>query len=184
MIESELSQEEIISLVKENLAFLKKENNVSNFFVELKKLGFSAIKHLSFISPFLNKKSKQYQEDAIRIGVQLELADMLFRQGATVKEVAMQTNINEALLAALLRSYYKELPPSLLQYKLMQFRLYELILQNKAFLENYVFKDLKNGGKELSQGVLSSLQDMLLSNVEDRMFLDNVANTRDNEIDG
>ncbi len=181
-MKNEPSQEEIINLVKENLAFLKKENNISNFFIELKKLGFSALKHLSYISPFLKKKSKQYKEQAIRIGVQLELADSMFRQGATVKEVLLQTDINEALLATLLRTYYNELPKSVLQYKLMQFRLYELILQNKAFLQNYVLKDLKNSGKELSQGVLSSLQDMLLSNIEDRILLDNIANSRD-EID-
>lgn len=170
-----ISDEEILNLVKENLNFLRKENNISNFFLELKKLGFSAIRHISFIAPFLDKKSKQYKEEAVRIGVQLELADHLFRQGATVKEVFLQTNINDALLAALLRTYYAELPKSVLQYKLMQFRLYELILQNKAFLENYVFKDLKNGGKELSNGILSSMQDMLLSNIDDRIFLDSVA---------
>ncbi len=180
---NEPNQEEVINLVKESLLFLKKENNITNFFIELKKLGFSAIKHLSYISPFINKKSQHYKEESIKIGVQLELADSLFRQGATVKEVLAQTDINEALLATLLRSYYKELPQSLLQFKLMQFRLYELILQNKAFLENYVLKDLKNSGKELSQGILSSMQDLLLSNIEDRMFLDNVANSRNNEID-
>ena len=80
-------------------------------------------------------------------------------------------------MATLLRSYYKELPKSLLQYKLMQHRLYELILQNKAFLENYVLKDLKNSGKELSQGILSSLQDMALGNIEDRVLLDHIANS-------
>lgn len=180
---NEPSQEEIINLVKENLSFLKKENNINNFFVELRKMGFSALKHLSFISPFLNKKSKKYREEAIRIGVQLELADALFRKGATVNEVFVQTDINEALLACLLRTYYNELPKSVLQYKLMQFRLYELILQNKAFLENYVLKDVKNSGKELAQGILSSMQDLLLSNTEDRMFLDNIANKRDNNID-
>ncbi len=179
---TEPSQEEVINLVKESLSFLKKENNITHFFIELKKLGFSAIKHLSYIAPFLNKKSKQYKEDAIKIGVQLELADSLFRQGATVKEVFLQTGINEALMATLLRTYYNELPKSVLQYKLMQFRQYELILQNKAFLENYVLKDLKNSGKELSQGILSSLLDMVLSNQEDRMFLDNIAN-RNDEID-
>lgn len=178
-LDQELTQEEIIGLVKESLAFIKKDNDISSFFLELKKLGFSSLKHLSFVSPFLNKKSKKYQEEAITVCVQLELADALFRQGATVKEVLMQTDINEALQAALLRSYYKELPASLLQFKLMQFRLYELILQNKAFLENYVFKDLKNGGKELAQGLMSSMQDLLLSNLEDRMQLDHLANKGD-----
>ncbi len=176
---TEPTQEEIIDLVKENLAFLKKEHNIKNFFLELKKLGFSSIKHLSFISPFIDKKSPHYKEEIIKIGVQLELADALFRQGATVKEVTAQTSINQALLAALLRTYYQELPKSVLQYKLMQVRLYELILQNKAFLQNYVFKDLKNGGKELAQGILSSMQDMLLSNIEDKMLLDAIANSRD-----
>lgn len=174
--EFDLTQEEILNLVKENLSFIKKENNIQNFFLELKKLRFSALKHLSFIAPFIDRRTKQYKEEAVKLSVQLELADSLFRQGATVKEVLVQTRINTALLSALLRTYYKELPKSLLQFKLMQFRLYELILQNKAFLENYVLKDLKQNGKILSQGILSSMHDMLLANVEDKMFLDQIAN--------
>jgi len=175
-----LTDEETIEFIRDSLQFLKKDFNLRNFFLELKRNGHSALKHLSFVAPHVraNKKTKkQYKKELIQRIVQLELADTLFRSGATAHEVIRETKVPEVILAALLRSYYKELPASLLQFKLMQYRLFQLVQQNKLFLEKYVLPDLQKHGKAMANGLLSTMLDVVLGNAEDRVFLDSLANS-------
>lgn len=175
----DLSDSEVINFIKDSLIFLKKDFNIKNFFLELKKNGYSALKHMAFVAPFVSKKYKNQNskdQDFIKKIVQLELADVLFRQGATSEEVTKQTNISKEIMAALMRGYYQELPKPILMYKLMQFRLFELIQLNKLFLEQYVLPELSGNRKSLANAALSTIMDMVLANVEDKAALDRLAN--------
>ncbi len=180
--QNDMTPEELIEFIKESLQFLKKDFNLKNFFLELKNNGYSALKHMSFVAPYLtNKNTKLKEKEAIKKIIQMELADTLFRQGATASEVVKQTSIPPEILAALLRSYYQELPQSLIQFKLMQYRLYQLIQQNKLFMETYVLPDLAKHGKLMAQGVLSTMMDLVLGNAEDRVLAEAMANSLEKE---
>ncbi len=181
IIPEQLEPDELIEFIKDSLQFLKKDFNLKNFFIELKRNGYSALKHLSHVAPYLKNKASLKDKEIIRKIVQLELADTLFRQGATAQEVLKETGIQVELLAGLLRSYYAELPQSLIQFKLMQYRLLQLIQQNKLFLESYVLPDLAAHGKLMAVGVLSTLTDMVLGNADDRVFMDAMANKMDKD---
>lgn len=171
--EEKLSNEEIINLIKDNLSFLKQSNNYKNFLLQLKKNKFSLINHFKFVNELVKKTPKQKREEKlVKLMLQAELADMMFRAGATIVEVIEELNIPKPVLSYLLRSYYNELPKEILQYKVMQYRLYQVITGLKEFVTAFVDPKLNQNQSVLANGILSSMIDMVTATSKEKAMLD------------
>jgi hypothetical protein len=170
---TELTQEEIINIVKDNLSFLKQSHTYKNFLLQLKKNKFSLISHFKFVNELVKKTPKQKREEKlVKLMLQAELADMMFRAGATIVEVIEELNIPKPVLSYLLRSYYNELPKEILQYKVMQYRLYQVITGLKEFVTAFVDPKLNANQSVLANGILSSMIDMVTATSKEKAMLD------------
>ncbi len=174
--EEPISDDEIINIIKENLSFLQKKPTLKNFLIQLKRKNFKAIQHFKYIRPMMSPKMlKNIESDAGKVMALLtrvELADNMFRSGATVDEVYRELKLPKTLMAYLLRSYYVEAPKELIQFKLLQYRLYGIMNDMKSFFVSVVNPALKVQQKTLINGILSSMIDMASTSSQERNMLD------------
>ncbi len=171
-----LTQDEIINLIKDSLYHLRQKKTYKNFLLQLRKNKFSLISHFKFVNTLLTKAQKSSKqkrdEKLVKLMLQAELADMMFRAGATVTEVIRELHIPKPILSYLLRTYYNELPKEILQYKILQYRLYQTIVGLKDFVKNFVDPKLNKNQSVLANGIMNTMIDMVTATNKEKEMID------------
>ena len=162
------SEEELLEIISNELTVQNKVFSLKNFIKEVKKLNYKALPHFALAKRYVSKQKKKSIDtetaQILKVVTQIELAEMLLNQGATIKEVKVQTAIPKELLILLYKQYYNKMNVNLLRYRLIQYNMLKLAKMQQVFFEESVIPLLKDKDKLFVEGLLDSYVDFFHTN--------------------
>jgi hypothetical protein len=182
-IDNNITDEELIAICSEELILERKKVNLKNFILKVKELNYKALphfkfakKHLSRITKFQYFKNNQQINRLIKLVSQMELAEYLLHQGATIQEIKAQTDISSELLAAVIRKNYDRIPKEILRFRLINYRILKLAKLQELFFKQTILPLVSQQDKTLALSLLSTFEDLVKMEVKERVSLEKKLN--------
>lgn len=174
----DIADEELIRITSEEILLERKPYDLKNFILKIKELNYKALPHFAFAKKHLSKIAKarfirknQTINNLIKLVTQLELADYLLNQGASLKEIKKQTDIPNELLVSIIKKNYKNIPKEILRFRLINYRILKLAkLQEEAFKS--LLPLLSKSDKLLAITLLKDFEDLIKSETKERAKLE------------
>lgn len=182
-IDNNITDEELIAICSEEIILERKKVNLKNFILKVKELNYKALphfkfakKHLSRIAKFKYFKNNQQIVRLIKLITQMELAEYLLHQGATVAEIRQQTGVTSELLAVIIRKNYDRIPKEILRFRLINYRILKLAKLQEIFFKQTIMPLLSKQDGQLAANLLSSFEDLVKMEIKERALLENKLN--------
>lgn len=158
--------DELLTIISQEILVQNKEFNLKNFIIELKKLNYSALKHFSTASKYLNKIHKKHRSNnptnkILELTCRLEIAEMLMNQGATIEEIKRQSGLSDELMTLLFKQYYAKIDINLLRHRLIMYYINKIIKLQSIFFKEAALPLLEDKNKLYAETLLSSFTDMM-----------------------
>ncbi len=172
-IDNDITDAELLAICNEEIILERKEYNLKNFILKIKELNYKVLphfkyakKHLSNIAKFRYFKNNQYINQLIKLITQMELAEYLLNQGATLEEIKHETDVPNELLAMIIKKNYSNIPKDILKLAKLQ----------ELFFKQTILPLLQTNDKLLAAGLLKSFEDLIKMDVKERTFLESKLN--------
>ncbi len=182
-IDNDITDAELLAICNEEIILERKEYNLKNFILKIKELNYKVLphfkyakKHLSNIAKFRYFKNNQYINQLIKLITQMELAEYLLNQGATLEEIKHETDVPNELLAMIIKKNYSNIPKDILRFRLINYRILKLAKLQELFFKQTILPLLQTNDKLLAAGLLKSFEDLIKMDVKERTFLESKLN--------
>ena len=178
-IDNNITDEELIAICSEEILLERKEYNLHNFILKVKKLNYQALPHFKYIKKHLSKitqfkffKKNQNIRRLVKYIAKMELAEYLLQQGATIEEIKNQTDIEGELLALVIKKNYSNIPKEILRFRLLNYRILKLAKMQEIIFKETVIPLLQKQDSSMAYNLLKSFEDLTMSSVRDRLSIE------------
>ncbi len=185
-IDNNITDEELVAICSDEIILERKEYNLKNFVLKIKSLKYKALPHFKFAKKQLSRMTKfkyfkenEYAARLMKLITQMELAEYLLHQGATVTEVKRETDISNELLGAVIRANYAFIPKDILRFRLINYRILKLAKLQELFFKETILPMLSKNDMVMANNLLQSFEDLIKSEAKERLILENKLNERD-----
>lgn len=182
-IDNNITDEELIAICSEEILLERKPYNLKNFILKIKQLNYKALphfkfakKHLSRMTKFKYFKNNQYITRLVKIITQMELAEYLLHNGATIKEIKTETGIQNELLSAIIRKNYDRIPKEILRFRLINYRILKLAKLQEIYLKKTLLPMLSQSDSIMAVNLLRSFEDLVKMETKERLSLEKQLN--------
>ncbi len=179
-IDNNITNEEIVAIVSEEIILERKEFNLKSFILKMKALRFNALPHFKFAKKYakssFSKLSEPTMSRIVKFTTQMELAQYLMSQGATVQEIKQQTAIPNDLLAAMIKSSYVSVPKDILRFRLINYRLLKIAKMQETFFKETIMPMLSAQDNQMAANLLKAFEDLVKMETTERAALEQKLN--------
>lgn len=182
-IDNDITDEELIKICSEEVLLERKPYNLKNFVLKVKQLNYKALPHFKFAKKYLSRmvkfkyfKNNQYINRLIKTVTQMELAEYLLHNGATIQEIKTETAIPDELLSAIIRKNYNRIPKEILRFRLINYRILKLAKLQEIYFKKAILPMLSQSDNMMAANLLRSFEDLVKMEVKERLALEKELN--------
>lgn len=185
-LDNDITDAELVSICSDEIILERKEYNLKNFVLKIKSLKYKALPHFKYAKKQLSRMTKfkyfkenEYAARLLKLISQMELAEYLLHQGATIAEIKRETDISNELLGAVIRANYAFIPKDILRFRLINYRILKLAKLQELFFKETILPMLSKSDTVMANNLLQSFEDLVKSEVKERLMLEKKLNERD-----
>lgn len=181
-IANDITDEEIIAITSEEIILEHKSFNLKNFILKMKSLKFNTLPHFKYAKKYAKSQFSRLSEPSLgrlaKLTAQMELAQYLISQGATVQEVRHQTGIPNDLLAIIIKASYISVPKDILRFRLINYRLLKIAKMQEIFFKQTIMPMLSAQDSQMARNLLTAFEDLVKMETKERAMLEHKLNEK------